>query len=82
METQKEYTLEEQMRGLVEKLDAYIGTYHGGSVEFVSYKDRKVTVRLGGTCTDCSLKTSTVKGWIEGTFKHFFPGDVDMVEPA
>lgn len=42
METKNEFTLEEQMRGLVEQLDAYIETYHGGSVEYISYQDKKV----------------------------------------
>ena len=30
MQAKKEFTLEEQMRCLVEQLDAYIDTYHGG----------------------------------------------------
>lgn len=80
METKAEYTLEEQMRGLVEQLDAYINTYHGGSVEFVNYKDRVLNVRLGGACKECPLSDTTVKGWIEGTCKQFFPDEVDSVE--
>ncbi len=80
MEAKKEFSLEEQMRGLVEQLDAYIETYHGGSVEFISYADHQVKIRLGKACTDCPLKTSTVKGWIEGTFKQFFPDEVKSVE--
>lgn len=82
MNEKREFTLEEQMRGLVEQLDAYIETYHGGSVEFVSYDDKIVKVRLGGACTDCPLSPSTIKGWIEGTFKQFFPEEVDKVIPA
>lgn len=82
MQAKKEFTLEEQMRGLVEQLDAYIDTYHGGSVEFVSYDDQIVKVRLGGACTDCPLSTQTLKGWIEGTFKQFFPEEVKSVENA
>ncbi len=82
METKKEFTLEEQMRGLVEQLDAYIDTYHGGSVEFVSYDNNIVKVRLGKACTDCPLSTNTLKGWIEGTFKQFFPDEVHSVEHA
>jgi Fe-S cluster biogenesis protein NfuA len=80
MDQKIEFTLEEQMRGLIEQLDAYIGTYHGGSVDFVSYDDRVVKVRLGGACKDCALSSTTVKGWIEGTFKQFFPEEVDAVE--
>ena len=80
MDQKIEFTLEEQMRGLIEQLDAYISTYHGGSVDFVSYDERIVKVRLGGACTDCPLSSTTVKGWIEGTFKQFFPEEVDAVE--
>ncbi len=80
MDEKMDYTIEEQMRGLVEQLDVYIETYHGGSVEFISYQDKKVLVKLGGACTDCPLQTSTVKGWIEGTFKQFFADDVETVD--
>jgi Fe-S cluster biogenesis protein NfuA len=68
------------MRGLIEQLDAYISTYHGGSVDYVAFQNRVVKVRLGGACTGCPLSSTTVKGWIEGTFKQFFPEEVDAVE--
>ncbi|HSM24007.1 MAG TPA: NifU family protein [Anaerolineaceae bacterium] len=68
------------MRGLIEQLDAYINTYHGGSVDFVSFDNRTVKVRLGGACEGCALSSTTVKGWIEGTFKQFFPEEVDSVD--
>jgi Fe-S cluster biogenesis protein NfuA len=80
MDQKIEFTLEEQMRGLIEQLDAYISTYHGGSVDYVTFQNRVVKVRLGGACTDCPLSSTTVKGWIEGTFKQFFPEEVDAVE--
>lgn len=80
MEPKPEFSLEDQMRGLIEQLDAYINTYHGGSVDYVSFDNRTVKVRLGGACIDCPLSTTTVKGWIEGTFKQFFPEEVDAVE--
>ncbi|NMC47193.1 MAG: NifU family protein [Chloroflexi bacterium] len=69
----KEYTLEDRLRGLIDQLDAYIDHYHGGSVQFVSLNDNIVTVRLGGACEGCSLKTATLKGWVEGTITQFFP---------
>lgn len=76
-----DYSTEEQLRGLIEQLDAYIDTYHGGSVEMVSFDGKVVRVRLGKACEGCPLSTSTIKGWVEGTVRQFFP-EIERVEPA
>ncbi len=76
-----QYSEDQQLRGLIEQLDAYIEEYHGGSVEFVSFDGKVVRVRLGGACHDCPLLPSTLKGWVEGTVKQFFP-EVESVEDA
>ncbi len=73
------YTNEEQLRGLVEQLSAYIETYHGGEVEYVGFDGRIVKVRLGGACLGCPLSPVTMKGWVEGTIKQFFP-EIQAVE--
>ncbi len=73
MSDQKEFSEIEQMRGLIEQLNSYIQTYHGGEVQFVSYIDGVVKVRLGGSCIGCPLSPVTVKGWVEGTVRQFFP---------
>jgi len=73
------FSKEEQLRGLIEQLDAYISHYHGGSVSFVSYDGKVVKVRLGGACLGCPLSPSTLHGWIEGTLKQFFP-EIESVE--
>jgi Fe-S cluster biogenesis protein NfuA len=75
------FSVEEQIKGLVEQLDAYIETYHGGSVEMVSFDGKTVRVRLGGACEGCPLSPTTLKGWVEGTIKQFFP-EIESVEPA
>lgn len=75
------YSQEQQLRGLIEQLDAYIEEYHGGSVEYVSFDRGVVKVRLGGACHDCPLSPTTLKGWVEGTVKQFFP-EVVSVEDA
>ena len=68
-----ETTREEKIRGLVEQLDAYISYYHGGHVEFCGMEDDVVRVRMGGACSECPLQQSTLRGWVEGTVKQFFP---------
>jgi len=67
------YSPYEQLQGLVEQLDAYISTYHGGSVELISFDGKVVKVRLGGACLNCPLSPTTLHGWVEGTIKQFFP---------
>jgi len=75
------FSSEEQLRGLIEQLDAYIDHYHGGSVELVAFDGKLVKVHLGGACLGCPLSPSTLHGWVEGTIKQFFP-EVEKVEAA
>ena len=70
---------QEQMKGLVEQLSAYIEHFHGGSVEYVSFDGRKLSVSLGGACLGCPLSPATLHGWVEGTVRQFFP-DIEKVE--
>ena len=73
------FSTEEQIKGLVEQLDAYISHYHNGSVELVSFDGKVVKVKLGGACQGCPLSPNTVHGWIEGTLRQFFP-EIEQVE--
>jgi Fe-S cluster biogenesis protein NfuA len=73
------FSPEEQIRGLIEQLDAWINHYHGGSVEMVSFDGKVVKIRLGGACLGCPLSPTTVHGWVEGTVKQFFP-EIETVE--
>jgi Fe-S cluster biogenesis protein NfuA len=72
---------DERMQALIEQLDGYISTYHGGSVELVSFDGENVVVRLGGACLGCPLSPTTLHGWVEGTIRQFFP-KVKSVQPA
>ena len=71
--------LEVQLRGLIEKLDAYVEQFHGGSVEFVSFDGKTLAVKLGGACLGCPLSPTTLHGWVAGTVHQFFP-DVEVVQ--
>ena len=72
-----DHTLEDQIKALLEQISAYIEHFHGGSVEFVSLEDKKLTVRLGGACLGCPLLPSTLQGWVAGTVHQFFP-DIEV----
>jgi Fe-S cluster biogenesis protein NfuA len=69
---------EEQIRDLLDRLNAYIEHYHGGSVEMVSLEGKVLKVRLGGACLGCPLSPNTLHGWVEGTVRQFFP-DLQVV---
>ena len=69
---------EVQLRGLLDKLSAYVEQFHGGTVEFVSFDGKRLKVRLGGSCLGCPLLPSTLHGWVEGTIHQFFP-DVEVI---
>ncbi|HLF87536.1 MAG TPA: NifU family protein [Anaerolineales bacterium] len=64
---------EEKIRGLIENLSSYIEYYHGGSVKLVGIEGNQLKVHLGGACEGCHLSTVTLKGWVSGTVKQFFP---------
>jgi Fe-S cluster biogenesis protein NfuA len=73
------YSTEEQLKGLIEQLDAYISQYHNGTVELVSFEGNTVKVHLGGACEGCPLSPTTLHGWVEGTIRQFFP-EIEKVE--
>ena len=73
------YTKEQQVKDLVERINAYIEQYHGGSVEMVSLDGRVLKVKLGGACMGCPLSPTTLHGWVAGTVHQFFP-DLEVVE--
>jgi Fe-S cluster biogenesis protein NfuA len=75
------FSTEEQIRGLIEQLDAYISQYHGGTVDMVSLDGKVVKVHLGGACLNCPLSPTTLHGWVEGTIRQFFP-EIERVEEA
>lgn len=72
-------TQEVQLRGLLEKLSAYVEQFHGGTVEFVAFDGKSLRVHLGGACLNCPLLPSTLHGWVAGTVHQFFPG-IEVIE--
>ncbi len=82
METQNSGTnaaVELRLKALLEQLSAYIETFHGGSVTYVSFDGKTLRVRLGGACQGCPLSPATLHGWVAGTVRQFFP-EIETVE--
>lgn len=65
----------------LELLQPYILS-HGGRIDFVSYQDSVVYVRLHGTCTQCPLSFYTLTHGIERQLKSKIPviGRVETVD--
>ncbi|MFF9650464.1 NifU family protein [Streptomyces sp. NPDC014622] len=69
-------------------LDGSIGDYirsHGGEVTVVSAHDRRVEVRMAGTCTHCPAAGFTLHSRLEAALRDRFPGLVELratEEPA
>jgi NFU1 iron-sulfur cluster scaffold homolog, mitochondrial len=64
-------------------LDEYIRPaveQDGGAITYHSYKDRRVTVTLQGSCSGCPSSTITLKAGIENLFKKLMPDEVHEVE--
>ncbi|MGD8620964.1 MAG: NifU family protein [Anaerolineales bacterium] len=70
---------EDRMKALISVISSYIEQYHGGFVEMVSFDGDVLQVRLGGACETCALSETTLRGWVEGSVRQFFP-DLERVE--
>lgn len=53
----------------------------GGDIEFVSLDEAgKVTVRLKGACSGCSMATQTLKHGVERYLKGKVPGVTEVIQ--
>ena len=52
----------------------------GGDLEFVSYEDNKVYVRLTGACGNCPMATMTLKQGVERYLKDKVSADLEVVQ--
>jgi len=73
-------TVEAQVQEALEKIRPNLQS-HGGDVEYVSYDDGIVTVRLQGACAGCPMAQMTLQKGIEASLKQQIP-EVKEVRPA
>ena len=53
---------------------------HGGFVEFLEIKDKKVFVRMSGGCQGCGMVSVTLRQGIEATIKDALPEIEEVVD--
>ena len=65
-------TVREKVREALEKIRPNLQS-HGGDVEFLTYDDGIVTVRLQGACANCPMAQLTLQKGIEAALKQVIP---------
>ncbi len=51
----------------------------GGNIEFVKYEDKKVYIKMMGTCADCLMIDATLKDGIEMAIKDEVPEVTEVI---
>lgn len=72
--------VEDDIRNALNKIRPVLQA-DGGDVEFVSFKDGIVKVKLTGACGCCPMSQMTLKAGVERAIKESVPG-VKAVEAA
>ena len=72
--------MEETVKQINRTLDKirYFLQKDGGDVEFVSFDNGIVYVRMHGACQDCSFATDDIKGLVEVILQEEVPGIVEV----
>lgn len=69
--------IEQQINETLEKIRPFIQR-EGGDVEFVSFDDGIVSIRMKGACQDCAIQDTTVYGGIEMILIDEVPGVIGV----
>ncbi|MBL4805541.1 MAG: NifU family protein [Alphaproteobacteria bacterium] len=70
-----------QIRELIDTRVRPMVAMDGGDIEFESFEDGIVMLRMRGACAGCPSSTATLKSGIENMLKHFIP-EVEEVRPV
>ena len=69
--------IEKQIITVLEKIRPFINR-DGGDIEFVSFKDGEVFVRMIGACAGCDLVDSTLQDGVSTLLREEVPGVVKV----
>ena len=76
-----EEEISKQIITVLEKIRPFINR-DGGDIEFVSFKDGEVFVRMIGACAGCSLVDSTLQDGVANLLQEEVPGVVKVTNVA
>ena len=80
-EAVEEDEISAQIRELIDTRVRPMVAMDGGDIEFESFEDGIVLLRMRGACAGCPSSTMTLKSGIENMLKHFIP-EVQEVRPV
>ena len=69
----EESDLDHKIASLLDKYVRPAVANDGGAIDYLGYKDGKVTVLMKGSCAGCPSSTATLKGGIETLLKQHLP---------
>jgi Fe-S cluster biogenesis protein NfuA len=67
-----------QIRELIETRVRPMVAMDGGDIEFESFDDGIVMLKMRGACSGCPSSTMTLKSGIENMLKHFVPEVIEV----
>lgn len=70
--------MEQDIKDVIEKIRPYLQR-DGGDIEFDSFKDGIVYVRMLGACVGCSMIDETLKDGVEQILIEEVPGVLEVV---
>lgn len=77
MEQQASQTVLQSIHDLLSTVRVYIN-YDGGDVEFVSYTDQILTLKISGACSTCPFNNETFDAGVKQVFMAEIPEIKDV----
>lgn len=74
---EKDKDIIEEIKKILDKIRPYLNS-EGGDLEFVSYSDGIVYIKMLGACMDCGALDSTLKDGIESLLVEYVPDVIEV----
>lgn len=71
-------SIENEIVSVLDKIRPYLQS-DGGDVEFVSFNEGTVVVRMLGACSDCDINHVTLKDGVEQILIEEIPGVFEVI---
>lgn len=70
--------MEEKIKETINIIKPYLNS-DGGDIEFISYKDNIVYIKLHGACSMCGYRDDTISDFVLRTIKEEVPEVKDVI---